>query len=137
MSLNAARRGPFDSTCALDEIVGGPELGAIPDARAAGAARAADAVEIEAFAFLVLVELVVTLGIPAIDDGIADALAPDVDAAAAQALAARGGRIQRDAVHAMRDAIVLPGHVVVALGHDARVDAGRFRRRGRGRVPRA
>src|SRR6185503_6644494 len=108
------------------EVVAGPELRAVPDAGAASAARAADAIEVEAFAFAVLVELVVALRVPAIDHGIRHALAPHVDAAAAQPLHAGGRRIQRRAVHAMRDAIVLPGDVVQALGHEARIDTGGF-----------
>jgi hypothetical protein len=128
VSWKAARRGPFDNTRAstkLSEVQSVvPSHTPVPPV----AARAADAVEIESFAVLVLVELVVTLGVPAIDDGIGDTLRPHVDAAAAQPLARRrgGGAVELEAVHAMRDAVVLPGHVAETFGGDARVGAGRF-----------
>ena len=45
----------------------------------------------------------------------------------------RGHRaVQLEAVHAMCDAVILPGHVVEALGDDARVGAGCLGRRGGG-----
>lgn len=55
------------------------EFLAVPDAGAAAAAGGADLIHVHAFAF-VFVIVVVALVIPAVDDGVAHAFAPDIEA---------------------------------------------------------
>ena len=63
------------------EVPGAVERVVLPDRRAAGAERLADVEEVGAFAGVVMV-VVVALRVPLLDDRIAHALDPDVDAAA-------------------------------------------------------
>ena len=90
-----------------------------PDAGAAASAGGADAIHVHALA-LVEVVVVVALVIPAVDDRVVDALAPEVEAAGDEDLlgGARGGLGgERGAVGAVGEAVVFPGEVVETLGH--------------------
>ena len=117
-----AHRAVGDDPLAL-EVPGAVERIVLPDRRAAGAERLTDVEEVGAFAGVAMIE-VVSLLVPLLDDRIAHALDPDVDAAAEK----RIDLPQPLAVDAERDAVALPRDVV-ARHHVRRVDA-RLRRLG-------
>ena len=106
------------------------QAGAVPDAQTAAAAGGGDTIHVHALA-LVLVVVVVAFVIPAIDDGVADPLAPEIETAGNEHLfaAARGGRGgKRRTVGAMGDAVVFPGEIIQAFGHGTGESLDRKRR---------
>ena len=96
-----------------------------PDRGATAAARRLHRIEVGAVA---VVAVVVVGHVPLVDDEAVGALDPDVDAAGGEGLFLPD--LQVGAVHAVGDAVVLPGEVVVALAHEAAVSlVGVARRR--------
>ena len=75
--------------------------------------------------------MVVSLDIPAIDNGVPHAFAPDIHAAADHARAARRRRVESRSVDAVRDPVVFPREIVKPLRDVAGKNHGRVWRHGR------
>src|ERR1039458_2062209 len=100
----------------IAEISGGIELALGPDSGAAIAAGLAGGIEIAALAVLLVI---IVHHIPIIDDQLGGVFAPDVDGAGSKRLLRPGFKLL--AIHAVGDAIVLPGEIVTALAYEAAV----------------
>ena len=101
----------------------------VPHAGAAAPTVRASVVHVQP---LPRVGVVVPLDIPAVNDEVADPLAPDVDPAADHATAVGRGRVEPRTVNAVGDAVVFPRKIVEPLGHIAGEDPRRKGRHGRG-----
>ena len=100
----------------IAEICRGIELAVHPDPRAAVAARLPGCVEVGALA---MVLVIVVHHVPVIDHQAAHAFCPHVHGTADQLLFGVG--FQLLAVHAVRDAVVLPGEIVAPFAHESAV----------------
>src|ERR1019366_8437739 len=92
------------------------ELAVGPDSGAAIAAGLAGGIEIAALAVLLVV---IVHHVPVVDDEFGDALGPDIDGAGSKRLLRPGFELL--AIHAVGDAVVLPGEIVAALADEAAV----------------
>src|ERR1035441_1062135 len=112
--LEQDANGAYGVDPRIAKIGGGIEFAVGPDTGAAIAAGFAGGIEIAALAVLLVV---IVHHVPVVDDEFGDALDPDIDRAGSERLLRPGFELL--AIHAVGDAIVLPGEIVPALADEA------------------
>src|ERR1017187_3200392 len=108
--------GAYGVDAGIAKIGGGIKLAVHPDTGAAVAAGFAGSIEISALAVLLVI---IVHHVPIIDDQFGGVFAPDIHGAGSKRLLGPGFEFL--AIHAVGDAVVLPGEIVAALADEAAV----------------